>query len=114
MSYCAEIYDGERQTSIRSKVKGNPNFQLIAEYGTADNLEITHIYEEKSLEKHEKIRIPFDSPVLQIKPAMNENGRYLRSDLVSKMGTPVNLVTLFSYIDTEHLDKEILAPVYSL
>jgi hypothetical protein len=77
IAFSSEIYDYEQKMFIRSKLKGNPNFELFGEMSQGEESLIIPIFEENSLEKHRKLPIPFENPVINLRPVLNEKGRYL-------------------------------------
>ena len=80
MLFSSSIYDSEKKGYFRSKLKGHPNFHLQMELQEAGAAVQVNVYDEKSLEKHQKVRIPFSNPILKFSPVVNNTGRRLSAD----------------------------------
>jgi hypothetical protein len=78
VTYSSDIFEEKGKKSIPSKLKGNPNFQLFGEVHIGDADIIIQIQEETSMEKHQKVPIPFENTYLNLRPVLNEKGMYRR------------------------------------
>lgn len=75
ISYNPECYNSKKEKSVVSKLTSNPLFQLFVEVDSQRDTVSQQVYNINGFERHQRLEIPFDHPLMSFKSRMGTSGK---------------------------------------